>query len=582
MAVAENHEIKILREAHHPTSSWYLRDDGIIHILTPDEVFFTLSDAKEFLKVLEEFSGGVPHPVLINPGRHMSVDADARTFMATEEAMKNIIALAIVEANMAMRVTSNLFMTVDKPVKPVKLFDNTREAVDWLKSLHQPQPAKQAEAPASQKNAHEVTIVSEIHHPLFDMVKRSDGLVIIETVDVAWFTINEAHETMDAFKEITAGEPHLFLYIPGAHMAIDKDARTYYATAEGLQDVIAMAVILRNTAQRITSNLYMVIDKPVKPVKFFENREDALAWLKTQKPVPLTPPATAEDENEEVLQDSEVVKEVHFPLFSLMQRSDGIVLATTADDLFLTIKDGRAFVKAVRAFTRGEPHTLLIIPGRHTAIDKEYRSYMASEEALQYFNAVALVVRNTAQRTIANTFLAVDKPTKPFRFFENAAEAIEWLKSLKKESGPPDANVDTLPAITAQGISIVKEIHRPLFDLYLRSDGIVVLSTVDHAFFTMKHAQDFIDAQREITDGNPHLLLGIPGRHVSIDSDFRAFMATEEALQYSIAEAYVLRNMTQRGIAKLFLALDKPIKPVNFFDGTEEAIRWLKTQALNK
>lgn len=576
MAVAENHEIKILKEVHHPTSSWYLRDDGIVQILTPDEVFFTLNDAKEFLKVMEEFSGGIPHPVLINPGRHMSVDNDARAFMATEEAMKNIIALAVVESNMAMRVTSNLFMTVDKPPKPVKLFDNTREAVDWLKSQQQPQQTEQVEPPLTPKTTEEVTILSEIHHPLFDMVKRSDGIVIIETVDVAWFTINEARETMDAFKEITAGEPHLFLYIPGAHMAIDKDARTYYATVEGLKDVIAMAVILRNMAQRITSNLYMVIDKPVKPVKFFENTEDAIAWLNTHKPVHAHIPATSE-EDEEVLKGSEVVREVHFPLFSLVQRSDGVVLATTADDLFLTIKDARAFVKAVRAFTRGDPHLLLIIPGRHATIDKEFRSYLASEEALQYSIAVAFVLRSTAQRTIANTFLAVDKPIKPVRFFDNTTEAIEWLKSLEEES-EPDVNVDTLPALSEQGITIVKEIHRPLFDLYLRNDGIVVLSTVDHAFFTMKHAQDFIDAQRDITDGKPHLLLGIPGRHVSIDSEFRAFMATEEALQYSIAEAYVLRNMTQRGIAKLFLAIDKPIKPVQFFDGTEEAIRWLKTQ----
>lgn len=427
------------------------------------------------------------------------------------------------------------------------------------------------------ETSQKIKILQEIHHPVFDMVKRSDGVVVIETIDVVWFTLKEAKASMDAFKEITAGVPHLFLYLPGKHFTIDKDARSYYATEEALRDVIAMSVVLRNTAQRIASNLYMMVDKPVKPVKFFETFTDAYNWLIQQKP---STPAPAESENISAPETPEVkiVRDVRFPLFGLEERSDGIIQATTADDLFLTLNDAKAFIGAITQFTNGKPSKLLVIPGRHASIDKDFRSYIASPKALVKLTAIAFVLRNAAQRTIANAFLAEEKPIKPVMFFDETQEATEWLKKQLVTPELPPTDPDTLPAIQAEGITIVKEIHRPLFDMYLRSDGIIVLTTVDTAFFTMSEAHEFIAAQKEITGGVPHLLLGIPGRHVSVDSEMRSFMASEEALRYSIAEAYILRNMTQRGISNLLLSVDEPVKPMKFFENTEEAIRWLKAQ----
>lgn len=133
MAETENHEVHILKETHYPTSDWIMRSDGIIQISTADYVFFTLNDAKIFVDALNDFTEGIPHPVLIIPGRHMSVDNQARSFMASPEALQNVVALASLEHSMSQRVVNNLFTSIDRPIKPVKFFDDTKDAIEWLK-----------------------------------------------------------------------------------------------------------------------------------------------------------------------------------------------------------------------------------------------------------------------------------------------------------------------------------------------------------------------------------------------------------------------------------------------------------------
>lgn len=133
MGETQQQEITILRRIRFPTSEWYERSDGIIVVVTPDNIHYSLNDGREFVKAMREFTGGVPKRILIIPGRHMTVDKDARTFMATPEALQGIQSLAILLTSMGQRVVGNLFMTLDKPVKPTRFFETMNEAINWLK-----------------------------------------------------------------------------------------------------------------------------------------------------------------------------------------------------------------------------------------------------------------------------------------------------------------------------------------------------------------------------------------------------------------------------------------------------------------
>ncbi|MFI5203224.1 MAG: hypothetical protein ACHQF2_01920 [Flavobacteriales bacterium] len=122
---------------------------------------------------------------------------------------------------------------------------------------------------------------------------------------------------------------------------------------------------------------------------------------------------------------------------------------------------------------------------------------------------------------------------------------------------------------------ISKEITHPFFSLWLRSDGIAQMNTADDVYFTMKETRDFLAALKEITGGTPHLILKVPGTHASLDNESRSFMATKEALQYSIAEGVVIRNLAQRILGNFYLKFDKPKKPVKLFTSIPEAEKWL-------
>lgn len=76
-----------------------------------------------------------------------------------------------------------------------------------------------------------------------------------------------------------------------------------------------------------------------------------------------------------------------------------------------------------------------------------------------------------------------------------------------------------MPFEPIEQVAITREIHFPHFDLYKRSDGIVVLTSKDTAWITIKEAKGFVEAMHEITGGIPHPLLFIPGRHASIDKE---------------------------------------------------------------
>lgn len=132
-------------------------------------------------------------------------------------------------------------------------------------------------------------------------------------------------------------------------------------------------------------------------------------------------------------------------------------------------------------------------------------------------------------------------------------------------------------ALDLEKYTVIDEIKHELFHLYLRNDGIVQMNTFDEAYFTLKEAQDFVDALAKITKGVPHLILKVPGNHASLDSEARIYMATDEALKFSIAEAVIVRNVAQRMIGNFYVKFDKPKVSVHLFDKIEEAEKWLKT-----
>ncbi len=67
---------------------------------------------------------------------------------------------------------------------------------------------------------------------------------------------------------------------PTAMKSIEKEARDYLAN-EGSEGLSAVAILVTNSVAYMAFNFYVKLSKPKVPTKFFTDKDEAIAWLKT-------------------------------------------------------------------------------------------------------------------------------------------------------------------------------------------------------------------------------------------------------------------------------------------------------------
>lgn len=243
-----------------------------------------------------------------------------------------------------------------------------------------------------------------------------------------------------------------------------------------------------------------------------------------------------------------------------------------SDNLRLSYDEAHKIVEAINRLTCRVRRLVIIIPGKKTTFDEEFLEHVAFGDTLEY-KALAIVIQGIA----ATTDLTQD-PDKPIMLFANEKDAMFWLNSRAKIFPPAPTDPDVLSAISGKGITIIDELHHPLFDVYKRNDGMIVRVSHDDAWYTIKEAKESAAALKEITKGSPHLLLSVSGKKSSVDKEGRSYAVSAEGLQNIEALAIVTRNLPQSLIGNHIIANDKPPIPLKLFDNINDAIKWLKTQ----
>ena len=113
-----------------------LRNDGIFHMEMKEiERDVTLDDVKEMTETLRRIGNGKVYPVLVTLKRYNPITKEASEYAASEEAGKYTSADAIVIQNFAMRIASNFYIKIFKPIRPTKMFSSEDKAIEWLKTL---------------------------------------------------------------------------------------------------------------------------------------------------------------------------------------------------------------------------------------------------------------------------------------------------------------------------------------------------------------------------------------------------------------------------------------------------------------
>lgn len=89
-----------------------------------------------------------------------------------------------------------------------------------------------------------------------------------------------AKELVSDRMEFTRGNPHYILIDFTNVRTVSKEARDYMNSTEGgLKGILGGAFLSYNVVATLFVNLYLKINRPAVPARFFTNRDDAVQWL---------------------------------------------------------------------------------------------------------------------------------------------------------------------------------------------------------------------------------------------------------------------------------------------------------------
>ncbi|HIA04379.1 MAG TPA: hypothetical protein EYN66_21215 [Myxococcales bacterium] len=112
----------------------WLDSDNTIQIRFKPTTKHGLEEAKEVVKIHNALTAGVARPVLADI-RLVTVGAnrDARNYYVSEEASRYKLCMAMLVNSPMQRMLGNLFMFLNRPPYPTRLFVRSNECTEWLK-----------------------------------------------------------------------------------------------------------------------------------------------------------------------------------------------------------------------------------------------------------------------------------------------------------------------------------------------------------------------------------------------------------------------------------------------------------------
>ena len=107
-----------------------------------------------------------------------------------------------------------------------------------------------------------------------------DGILISAYKESSNIEIEDAIMVRDATLELTGGKKCVALVDLTNVRTISKEARYYFSGTEFAQVFIAAASFVSTPVSKIIGNFFLGMNKPAMPVRLFNSRDEAIAWLK--------------------------------------------------------------------------------------------------------------------------------------------------------------------------------------------------------------------------------------------------------------------------------------------------------------
>ena len=117
------------------TQKMWLGEDGLLYVVVLLDAEITGVDAQENLEVEIQLAGGQSRPMLVDARQVKSLSREARDIFAGEAYNKLVLAIAIIIGSPMTKAIGNLFLGINKPGYPTKLFTSEDDAIAWLKGF---------------------------------------------------------------------------------------------------------------------------------------------------------------------------------------------------------------------------------------------------------------------------------------------------------------------------------------------------------------------------------------------------------------------------------------------------------------
>ena len=111
-------------------SSWL--ENGIVYNVYKPGLIITIDIAKQMVGQRLEVSKNISRPVFIDIRNLIAIDAASRSYLAGDEGVKYASAGAIYLNNYIQFLLGNVFLKIDNPLIPTRLFTEKEKALLWL------------------------------------------------------------------------------------------------------------------------------------------------------------------------------------------------------------------------------------------------------------------------------------------------------------------------------------------------------------------------------------------------------------------------------------------------------------------
>lgn len=125
-----------------------------------------------------------------------------------------------------------------------------------------------------------IEIIKEIDTPKVYLALRNDGIGYVFFKNHTELNIELQYNLLKWYDELTNKKLTPFIVEGGEGVTITKEARDNAVLIEDISAMKATAVVVNNLAHKMIANFYLTFNKPKRPYKVFNKKEEAVKWLK--------------------------------------------------------------------------------------------------------------------------------------------------------------------------------------------------------------------------------------------------------------------------------------------------------------